>query len=64
MGGYEVCTARSTTSGLRVPLNLGIMVKGWLSKVYHKVNGQCYDYDLYNTLYVCLFLYRFKNWGF
>ena len=64
MGVYEVCTARSTTSGLRVPLNLGIMVKGWLSKVYHKVNGQCYDYDLYNTLYVCLFLYRFKNWGF
>ena len=64
MGGYEVCTARSTTSGLRVPLNLGIMVKGWLSKVYHKVNRQCYDYDLYNTLYVCLFLYRFKNWGF
>ena len=26
MGGYEVCTARSTTSGLRVPLNLGIMI--------------------------------------
>ena len=64
MGGYEVCTARRTTSGPRVPLNLGIMVKGWLSKVYHKVNGQCYDYDLYNMLYVCLFLYRFKNWGF
>ena len=62
MGGYEVCIARSTTSGLRVPLNLGIMVKSWLSKVYHKVNGQYYD--LYNTLYVCLFLYRFKNWGF
>ena len=61
---WAVCTARSTTSGLRVPLNLGIKVKGWLSKVYHKVNGQCYDYDLYNTLYVCLFLYRFKNWGF
>ena len=61
---WAVCTARSTTSGLRVPLNLGIMVKGWLSKVYHKVNGQCHDYDLYNTLYVCLFLYRFKNWGF
>ena len=52
MGGYEVCTARSKTSGLRVPLNLGIMVKGWLSKVYynyHKVNGQRYDYHLNNT---------------
>ena len=33
MGGYEVCTARGTTSGLRVPLNLGIMVKAlWLVK--------------------------------
>ena len=29
-----------------------------------QVNAQCYDYDMYNMLYICLFPYRFKNWGF
>ena len=38
-----------------------LVLKGML---FHKVNAQCYDYDMYNMLYICLFLYRFKNWGF
>lgn len=66
MGTSEVCAAHSTTSEPHVPLDPGNFDKRLvlLGMLFHKVNAQCYDYDMYNMLYICLFPYRFKNWGF
>ena len=67
MGGTEVCTAHSATSGLRVPWDPGSMAKGWLNKgncTIKLIKNVTIMNDLYNKLYICLFLCRFKNWGF